>query len=339
MDALLETLGAWPATLGSRADHLVPGTQRDDAALYTLSSDVTLACSTDFGTPVSQDAETWGRIAAVNAVSDIYAMGGDPFLALGILGWPPQLPHETVSRLMRGAVSALTECSVQLAGGHSIDSETPVFGLCVVGTVRPEHAMLQSNARPGYRIILTKPLGTGIVIAGQKAEVACAKAVSEAESVMLTSNRAAGRLARDTGIDAATDITGYGLVGHLRTMLLASECTATVFPAAVPLLRHAVELCEEQGIVPNSAERTYFALEERVDWSDLPVARRFALCDPQTSGGLLLAAPADRTRAFLGRCAEHGVPAVEIGEVTDDGPAGTVVMRPGSVGTGERTPG
>ncbi|MFI1103846.1 selenide, water dikinase SelD [Streptomyces melanogenes] len=338
MDALLESLGAHPAAFGGRTDNLVPGTQRDDAALYRLTTDLTLAFSTDFGTPVSQDAEIWGRIAATNAVSDVYAMGAEPFLALGILGWPPELPHETIAQLMRGAVRALAECSTQLAGGHSIASESPVFGLCVIGATQPGHIMLQSNARPGQRLILTKPLGTGIVIAGQKAEVASAEAVSEAESVMLASNRTACRLARDTGIDAATDVTGYGLVGHLRTMLVASGCAATVFPEAVPMLRHAVELAEEHGIVPNSAERTYFALEDRVDWADLSLVRRIALCDPQTSGGLLLSASPDQARTYLARAPEYGVPAVEIGEVTGGGSPGTIVMKPLGHGTGKGTP-
>ncbi|OAR22637.1 selenide, water dikinase SelD [Streptomyces sp. ERV7] len=338
MDALLESLGAHPAAFGGRTDNLVPGTQRDDAALYRLTDDLTLAFSTDFGTPVSQDAEIWGRIAAMNAVSDIYAMGAEPFLALGILGWPPELPNETVAQLMRGAVQALAECSTQLAGGHSIASESPVFGLCVIGATRPGRIMLQSNARPGDRLILTKPLGTGIVIAGQKAEVASAEAVSAAESVMLASNRTACRLAGEAGVDAATDVTGYGLIGHLRTMLVASDCAATVFPEAVPMLRHAVELAEEHGIVPNSAERTYFTLEDRVDWSDLPMARRIALCDPQTSGGLLLSASPGRARTFMARCAEHGLPAVEIGEVTGGGSAGTIAMKPLGRGAGEGTP-
>lgn len=338
MDALLESLGGRPAAFGGRTDNLVPGTQRDDAALYRLTADLTLAFSTDFGTPVSQDPESWGRIAAMNAVSDIYAMGAEPFLALGILGWPPELPHETVAQLMRGAVGALAECSTQLAGGHSIASESPVFGLCVIGAAQPGQVMLQSNARPGHRLILTKPLGTGIVIAGQKAEVASAEAVSEAEGVMLASNRLACRLARESGIDAATDITGYGLVGHLRTMLLASDRAATVFPEAVPMLRHAVELAEEHGIVPNSAERTYFTLEDRVDWSDLPMARRIALCDPQTSGGLLLSASPDRARTFLERAPEYGVMAVEIGEVTGGGSPGTIAMKPLGHAAGKGAP-
>ncbi|MFD9791541.1 selenide, water dikinase SelD [Streptomyces sp. NPDC059070] len=330
MEALLESLGGQPAAFGGRADNLVPGTQRDDAALYALSGDLTLAFSTDFGTPVSRDAETWGRIAAMNTVSDIYAMGAEPFLALGILGWPAHLPHESVARLMRGAVSALRECSTQLAGGHSIASESPIFGLCVVGAARPDRVMLNGNARPGHRLIVTKPLGTGIVVAGQKAEVATVEAVLEAESVMLASNRAAAELARDARVDAATDITGYGLVGHLRTMLLASGCSAAVVPEAVPVLPYALELAEAHGIVPNSAERTYFALEGWVDWCGLPFARRMAFCDPQTSGGLLLAAPPERAQALLRRAAECGQMAVDVGEVTDTGTPGTIMMAPGN---------
>ncbi|MEU8755397.1 selenide, water dikinase SelD [Streptomyces chartreusis] len=322
MTAVDEMVGTLNATRRVHTD----GRSRDDAALYEIAPDQLLAVTVDFGTPVSSDAATWGRVAALNALSDIFAMGATPILALSVLGWPDDIGKAPMLALTRAAVEALSQASAVLLGGHTIISPTPLFGLAVVGTAKPGDVMLIRNAQPGNLLILTKPLGTGIVLAAVKAGVVGPEAASAAEAVMTSSNQMSAELAISAGVRAATDVTGYGLVGHLHNMLSASGCAAEIDAKRVPALPSADRLLEEHGVVPNSAERTYFELEGEIDWGRTPLSARFLLSDPQTSGGLLLAAAPDVAERFLTACAKERQFAAVIGSVTTGQP-GAVLVR------------
>lgn len=322
MSAVDEMVGTLNATRRVHTD----GRDRDDAALYEIAPDRLLAVTVDFGTPVSSDAATWGRIAALNALSDIFAMGATPLVALSVLGWPDGVGKAQILALTRSAVEALSEASAVLLGGHTITSSTPLFGLAVVGTARPGEVMLIRNAQPGHLLILTKPLGTGIVTAAVKAGVVGQKTAASAEAVMASSNRTSAELAVSAGVRAATDVTGYGLTGHLHNMLSASGCAADIDLRRVPALPAAERLLEEHGVVPNSAERNYFELEEEIDWGRTPWSSRFLMSDSQTSGGLLLAATPEAAARFLTACSKARQFAVVIGAVTSGRP-GAVRVR------------
>nr|WP_301272117.1 selenide, water dikinase SelD [Streptomyces asoensis] len=313
-------------TLNSTRRVHTDGRSRDDAALYEIAPDRLLAVTVDFGTPVSADAATWGRIAALNALSDIFAMGATPLVALSVLGWPEGVGKAQMVALTRSAVDALSEASAVLLGGHTITSSMPLFGLAVVGTARPGEVMLIRNAQPGQLLILTKPLGTGIVMAAVKAGVVGPETASAAEAVMASSNRTSAELAVSAGVRAATDVTGYGLTGHLHNMLSASGHAADIDLYRVPALPAAERLLEEHGVVPNSAERNYFELEKEIDWGRTPLAMRFLMSDPQTSGGLLLAAAPEVAARFLEACSKARQFAAVIGTVTSGRP-GAVRVR------------
>ncbi|MFD3442745.1 selenide, water dikinase SelD [Streptomyces sp. NPDC058685] len=329
LDVMGQFMTQLDALIGGRRTHTAvkrDGSDRDDAALYEIESGRLLAVTADFGTPVSSDAFVWGRIAAQNALSDVYAMGARPLLALSLLALPRFLGVGVMSDLTAGAVATLAESSTPLVGGHTIVSEVPMFGLCLVGEVATDHALLLSNARPGHVLILTKPLGSGIVTAGRKAGFATPELVRSAEDLMTASNREAAAVAVELGIRAATDVTGFGLIGHLQNMLSASGCAAFVRARSVPVLPGVADLLETHGVVPNSAERNLFALESRTSWSEVGYGTRLILSDPQTSGGLLLSADSSTADAFIEVCALRSIPAAIIGSVTD-GSAGTVEVR------------
>jgi selenide, water dikinase len=304
---------------------LLDGSDRDDAALYEIAAGTLLAVTVDFGTPISSDPFTWGSIGTQNALSDIFAMGAKPLLALSVLALPGSLGMDVMTKLTNGAVRTLAEVSTPLVGGHTVRSEFPLFGLCVVGEVSAQRVMLIRNAKPGDRLILTKNLGTGIVTAAQKAGVAPPTLVKAAEDVMLASNRAAAYLAVDAGVRAATDVTGFGFVGHLHNMMAASGCSAQV-TMTPPIIPGVEALLEQHGVVPNSAERNMFALEEDVTWTQAPLATRLVMADPQTSGGLLLSVNADTATALVKACVDKGVPATIVGQVLEGPPGRIEVM-------------
>jgi selenide,water dikinase len=220
-------------------------------------------------------------------------------------------------------VDTLAEVEDALVGGHTITSDVPIFGLSVIGTVHPDRVMLISRARPGDVLIMTKPLGTGIIAAAQKAGVASPQSILAAERVMMTSNRRVAELAVQAGINTATDVTGYGLIGHLQNMLKASGCSASIRLRDIPVIPESRDALEQFGMVPNSAERSYFALRDEIEWSDTPVEMRLILSDPQTSGGLLLSAGKNSATTFINKCREQNLFAYAIGEVHDDKP-GTI---------------
>ena len=288
----------------------------DDAAVYQVSADVALVQTVDFFTPVVDDPYDWGRIAAANALSDVYAMGGRPVTALNLVGWPRSLDFELLGRVLEGGAALCAEAGVSVVGGHSVDDPEPKFGLSVTGFVHPSGVVRTSTARPGDELVLTKPLGMGIISSGIKEGKTSAATAAEAIEVMATLNRAAADAMLEIGVDAATDVTGFGLVGHLLEML-GSRLDAEIDFASVPVLREAFDLARA-GVLPGGSKRNQEAMAERVDATGLDEASRAVLFDAQTSGGLLIAVREESRAALLESLRRRGVKgAARIGRLTE----------------------
>ncbi len=298
---------------------LVDARTSDDAAVYRLDADRALVATADFFTPVVDDAFDFGRIAAANALSDIYAMGARPLFALNLVAFPRKLLGQGILEdILRGGGEVAREAGIAVVGGHSIDDPEPKFGLCVVGLVAPERVVLNSGARPGDCLVLTKPLGTGVISTAIKAGAAVPEAVAAAVACMATLNRGAAEAMNHVGVHAATDVTGFGLLGHLHELLTASGAAARVQASAVPLLPDALPLCRD-GHIPGGTRRNQEDLAGRVTWADdVAAPLRILLCDAQTSGGLLIAVPRERADGLLDELRARGTPATAlIGEVLE----------------------
>jgi selenide,water dikinase len=260
----------------------------DDAAVYRLSGDMAFVQTVDFFTPIVDDPADWGRIAAANALSDVYAMGAKPLTALNLVGWPRSLDFSILGRVLEGGDEMCRRAGVTVVGGHSIDDPEPKFGLAVTGSVHPERIVRKTSARPGATLVLTKPLGTGIVSTAIKAGVAPEDSVGSAVAWMTSLNRAASEAMTEIGVQAATDVTGFGLVGHLSEMLRDGLGASLRFDR-IPLLPGAPELAA-QGHIAGGTRRNRVAAEERVTFDEsIDEALRWLVFDAQTSGGLLIA--------------------------------------------------
>ena len=307
---------------------LVAAATRDDAAVFRLADDRALVATVDFFTPIVDDAYDFGRIAAANAFSDVYAMGATPLLALNIVGWPRErLPLDLLGEVLRGGSDIAREAGAFVLGGHSVDDPEPKYGLVAIGEVHPDRMVTNAGARAGDILVLTKPIGTGVLTTALKRDVLQAADLAPAVTVMTTLNAGAMRAMTATGVHAATDVTGFGLLGHLRSLLEASGVAAEVDAAAVPLLPLAREAAERNAI-PGGSQRNLDSLGDHVEFAAAvdPILRQL-LADAQTSGGLLIALPAAR-RAALGAAlaAQHTPAAAVIGRVVA-GPAGRIVVR------------
>jgi selenide,water dikinase len=305
---------------------LVDASTRDDAAVYRLSPERALVATTDFFTPIVDDAATWGAIAAANALSDLYAMGATPLFGLNLVGWPRDtLPFELLGEVLQGAAAVCLRARCPVLGGHTIDDPEPKFGMAVIGEVHPDRMLLNSAARPGDLLVLTKPLGTGIVTTALKRGAIGETEIGEAVRSMTTLNDGAMRAALATGVRAATDVTGFGLLGHLGSMLAASGVAAELSSGRVPLLSGARALAIA-GHVPGGTERNLAASTAR--WEpDIEPMDRLLLADAQTSGGLLLAVPPDAVDALLARLAEEHAPAAAVIGRCLAGDAGAITVR------------
>ncbi len=294
----------------------------DDAAVVRLSDDLALVFTTDFFTPLVDDPVDFGRIAATNALSDVYAMGGTPLIALNIVAFPSRtLGLEVLGEVLRGGAEAARDAGISIAGGHSVEDAEPKYGLAVIGTVHPSRVWTKGGARAGDALILTKPLGTGILATALKRD-----RVSESDAViraavrsMTTLNARAAEVVKRSGVTvhAATDVTGYGLAGHLLEMLRASDgVAATLLAPSLPLLDGAVDLARE-GVLPGGtkANRTHVG-DAFVVSPDVDEALAWIACDAQTSGGLLLSIPGEAADALVTSLRDEGVPAARVGEVT-----------------------
>ena len=295
---------------------LVDASTRDDAAVYRIAPDRALVVTVDFFTPIVDDPAAWGAIAAANALSDVYAMGARPILALNLVGWPREkLPFEVLGKVLEGAAQIAARAACPILGGHSIDDPEPKFGMAVVGMVNPAKLLTNAGARPGDLLVLTKPLGTGILSTALKRGLIGEEEMVDAVRVMTTLNGTAASAALAHGVHAATDVTGFGLVGHLANLIAASKVGARIDLHRVPFLPGAVELAL-QGAVPAGTRRNLESTP--VAWGDdVPEMERVLCADAQTSGGLLLAVPEAQVRALLDALRASRTPAFRvIGEIT-----------------------
>ncbi len=275
----------------------------------------------DVFTPVVDEPYAYGAIAAANSLSDVYAMGAQPLLALNILAYPQgRLPAEVVGEIVRGGLEKMQEAGVVVAGGHSLDDPQPKFGYAVTGLVHPERVVTNAGARPGDRLVLTKPLGIGVITTGIKQQRASPEAVEAATRVMLELNRAASEAMVQVGVHACTDVTGYGLVGHLGEMARASGVDVRLYASRVPVLEEAWPLVRER-VFPGGTHRNRRAAAKFARWAaGVSEEYQMLLCDPQTSGGLLIAVSADRGELLRQALFGRGVSSVaEVGEVVGPG--------------------
>jgi selenide,water dikinase len=307
-------------------DVLVGQETGDDAAVYRLRPDLALVLTTDFFTPIVDDAYTFGAIAAANALSDIYAMGAQPLMAINLVAFPiKELGPQILADILRGGLDKVREAGIDILGGHSIDDQEPKYGLAVTGTVHPDRVRRNRGGRPGDRLVLTKPLGTGVITTAIKHQVAPPAAVTAAIEAMLRLNRDAADAMATVEVHAATDVTGFGLLGHLHYLARASGLAARVEAAAVPLLPDA-QMLADAGEVPGGTRRNERFLSTRVSWpAQLPAAHQVLLCDAQTSGGLLIAVPETAVAALLAALSARRVAGAVVGELTT-GDAGSIVV-------------
>ena len=297
-----QVLGALPPIVDP---NVLLGSGRDDAAVYRIAPDRALVATVDFFTPIVDDPAAYGAIAAANAVSDVYVIGAKPLFALGITAFPrAKLGAGLLEKIVAGGATKLAEAGVPVVGGHSVDDNEPKFGYAVIGEVHPDRMVGHEGARAGDLLFLTKPLGTGLVTTAIKRGLCPPALEREAIDVMTTLNREASVAMLAAGATAATDVTGYGLVGHLANL----KGGADIELSAVPFMNGVRDLAE-RGLFPDGSRRNYAAYRDQVDWNGVPEIDRMMLCDAQTSGGLLVAVPPD-SRFGAG---------VKIGVMRDDG--------------------
>ena len=303
---------------GSGAQNLDPklwvgNASRDDAAVYALDEERGVVSTTDFFMPIVDDPYDFGRIAATNAISDIYAMGGDPLMAIAILGWPVNvLPAEVAREVIRGGRAVCDAAGIPLAGGHSIDAPEPIFGLAVTGVVEKKHMKRNDTASAGCKLYLSKPLGIGILTTAEKKAKLRAEDVGLARDWMCTLNKPGTRFGKLAGVQAMTDVTGFGLLGHLVEMADGADLTAQLDYAAVPRLP-GVDYYLAEGCVPGGTLRNFDSYGEKI--APISEQQRNLLCDPQTSGGLLIAVSPEGEAEFLAVAAELGLSLAPIGQL------------------------
>ena len=306
---------------------LVDAATRDDAAVFQMAPDRALVATVDFFTPIVDDAYDFGRIAAANAFSDVYAMGATPLIALNLVGWPRDtVPLELLGDVLRGGQDVAREAGAFVLGGHSVDDPEPKYGMVAIGEVHPARIVTNAGARPGDALVLTKPIGTGILTTALKRDLLTAADLAPAVAVMTTLNAGAARALRAVDVHAATDVTGFGLLGHLHSLLTASGAAAEVQAAAVPLLARARELAE-RGAIPGGTRRNLESLTGAVEFAaGLDEATRLLLADAQTSGGLLIALPETQVPALRAALERERAPvAAQVGRVVA-GPAGRIAV-------------
>ncbi|MBS0223158.1 MAG: selenide, water dikinase SelD [Proteobacteria bacterium] len=309
---LQELLADQPAA--AMYKQLLVGTETsDDAAVWQVDDNTCIIATTDFFMPMVDDPFDFGRIAATNAISDVYAMGGKPVMALAILGMPlGKIPTEMVREILKGGASVCAKAGIPVAGGHSIDCPEPVYGLAVIGTCRPEQVRRNSGARPGDALILTKPIGVGIYSAAIKKGALSPQAYQEMIDTTTLLNRVGAELAGSKDVHAITDVTGFGVLGHGLEMARGSKLALTVEADAVPLLAEAASLAQ-QGHVTGASHRNWASYGGDISLpAGLPDWKRHLLVDPQTSGGLLIACTADQAPDVLRRVHDSGSPGARI---------------------------
>lgn len=329
----LDKLEGMFASLGTdlvpaSGDLLIGAVEGDDAAVYRLDEDRALILTTDFFTPIVDDPRDWGRIAAANALSDVYAMGGRPIMAVNLAAWPgADLPMELLADVLRGGAEVATNAGCLVVGGHTIDDPIPKYGMAVIGIAHPDRLFQIDSLRPGDSLVLTKAIGTGVISTAIKNDGASADVMKGAVDSMTTLNAAASEIAAAAGVAAATDVTGFGLLGHLHRMARASGVSATIDASAVPLLPGAADAVAH-GFVPGGTQANASHLAEHVDVeAGVSAEAAILLHDAQTSGGLLMAVPAGvDTDPVVASLRAKDLPAAVIGRVTEGTP-GRITVR------------
>jgi len=307
---------------------LVDASTRDDAAVVRLTADRALVATLDFFTPIVDSAYDFGRIAAANALSDVYAMGGTPTFVLSIVGWPRDtLPLDLLGEVLKGGADVVREAGAFVLGGHSVDDPEPKFGMVAIGEVHPDRVVTNAGAKPQDVLVLTKPIGTGVLTTGLKRDLLSEAQLAPAVAAMTTLNAGAARAMLAAGVHAATDVTGFGLLGHLHSLLLASGAAAELTSAAVPLLPHAREMAE-RGAIPGGTKRNVESLKDAVTFAaGVDPVTRLLLADAQTSGGLLLAVAPERGPALVAALERERTPAAAvIGRITAGTPGRIEVL-------------
>lgn len=299
---------------------LVSTSTADDAGVYRLAPDLALVQTIDVFTPIVDDPYWFGAIAAANALSDVYAMGGTPRLALNFAGFPrAKLSLDMLGEILRGGADKCAEAGVTVIGGHTIEDPEPKYGLAVTGFVHPDRVVTNAGPRPGDRLVLTKPLGMGVITTGIKQERTSPATINDAIRIMALLNRGAAEAMNEVGVSAATDVTGFGLLGHLHEMTRAAGVRAAIRLRTVPILEEAWDLARV-GAVPGGTDRNRASLRQAVTWQGVEEAAQVLLCDAQTSGGLLIAVPEAKRNTLLRALRERGTPAqAVVGEITGPG--------------------
>lgn len=297
---------------------LVGSSTCDDAAVYRLNDETAIVQTVDYFTPVVDDPYTFGLITAANALSDIYAMGARPLLALNIIGFPSKaLPLEVLVEILKGGADKVKEAGALVVGGHTIEDNEPKYGLAVTGLVHPDHVITNAGARPGDALILTKPLGIGVITTAIKGELADDSTYHAAVELMASLNDRAARVMSESGAHACTDVTGFGLLGHLYEMVAASGVGGRIYLGKIPVLEQTFPLAS-MGMIPAGAYRNLQYLDERLRWADgIEDVERLILADPQTSGGLLMAVPGEKAEAAVEALLAAGVAGARIGEIIE----------------------
>ncbi len=315
--ALAQVLGGLPKQ-PHNPDLIVGYDTADDAAVYRLRDDLALVQTVDFFTPIVDDPFDYGRIAALNSINDVWAMAGTPITAMAITCFPKKgVDYSILGEIMRGGLRVLNENGVTLVGGHSVDSEQIMFGYAVTGLIHPDQVAANAGARPGDTLILTKPIGTGVISTGIKFEKASAEEAAAATATMLTPGRAAAEAMREFDVRGATDITGFGLLGHAWELATASKVTLEIVAERVPLLPGALELAGRKMLTKGDrVNREYVGGDLMID-PDITKETISLLYDPQTAGGMLIAIARDRAEAMLARLRETYAQAAIIGRAID----------------------
>lgn len=319
--SILEEILSFAGTVAHSDRLLVGNDSRDDAAVFDLGNGQAIVSTTDFFMPIVDDPFDFGQIASVNAISDVYAMGGKPLMAIAVLGWPlDKLPPEVAGRVLEGGRAACACAGIPLAGGHSIDSPEPIFGLAVTGQVAVENLKRNDRAVPGCELFLTKPLGVGLVATAQKRDLADQADFERAVKQMIKLNSLGALLGSQSGVKAMTDVSGFGLLGHLTEMCEGSGVSATLDSARVPRLEN-IDRYIDEGCTSGGTDRNFDSYGPKI--GPLTRPQKALLCDPQTSGGLLVAVAPDGLTAFEEVSAELNLQS--FGQITEaTGPLITV---------------
>ena len=307
--------------MASHPDLLVGTEHGDDAAVYRLDDKTAIIVTVDFFTPITDDPYEFGLVAAANSLSDVYAMGGRPLVALNIVGFPSKLAVEMLGDVLKGGYDKATEAGCLIVGGHTVDDDEPKYGLSVVGLIEPGKEVTNSGAKPGDVLVLTKPIGTGIITTGCKQGITPDAILKNAVDVMAELNKAPSEAMMRVGVNACTDITGFGFMGHLRGMVQGSGTGARIRMADVPVLPGVWDLLEK-GTVPGGTVRNMNGVEGDMDWdAGLSEEQRLLLCDAQTSGGLLISVPKAKLDQLLSELEASGVGTrAVVGEMTAEDP-------------------